>query len=195
MWERINTVIGHFTHKRVESKFTKEIKPGYYSSIPEMVSELNSEIPAGTKTIKEIVSIFVLIMILFPTSLWWICLMDYQKNGGIRLGYANGIQREWNSALVYIHCIPVYAKYETIYSVMCLHRYHYESTSGLCKSTLTFNSSSEIEIWRENICNLWTTSVLSSEQIQHSDHINQYKEQHRWTGVMWKWEATCNTCL
>ena len=48
----------------------KEIKPGYYSSMPEMVSELNSEIPAGTKTIKEIVSIFVLIMILFPTSLW-----------------------------------------------------------------------------------------------------------------------------
>ena len=183
MWERINTIIGHFTNKWVEFKFMKEIKPGYYSSMLEMVSELNSEIPAGTKTINLHSDSFniVLIMILFPTSLWWICLMDYQKNGGVRLGYANEIQREWNSAL-YIHWIPVYAKYETIYRVMCLHRYHYESIIGLCKSTL-------------NICNLWTTSVLSFEQIQHSDHINQYKERHRWTGVMWKWDVTCNTCL
>ena len=50
----------------------KEIKPGYYSSMPEMVSELNSEIPAGAKTINLHSDSFniVLIMILFPTSLW-----------------------------------------------------------------------------------------------------------------------------
>ena len=32
-----------------------------------------------------------------------------------------------NSAWVYTHCITVYGKYGTIYSVICLHRYHPES--------------------------------------------------------------------
>ena len=46
-----NTVIGHSSNKRTELKFMKEIKPGYYSSMPEMVAELNAEVPTGSNTI------------------------------------------------------------------------------------------------------------------------------------------------
>ena len=45
-----NTIIGHSSNKRVEFKFMKEIKPGYYSSMPEMVAELNAKIPTGPNT-------------------------------------------------------------------------------------------------------------------------------------------------
>ena len=37
--------------KRVEFKFMKEMKVCYYSSMPEMVAELNAKIPAEPKTI------------------------------------------------------------------------------------------------------------------------------------------------
>ena len=40
-----NTVVGHSSNKRVEFKFMKEIKPGYYSSMSEMVADLNTKIP------------------------------------------------------------------------------------------------------------------------------------------------------
>ena len=65
------TVIWRPSNKRVEFKFMKEIKPGYYSSMPQMVAELNGKIPAERKTINYIrmVSIFVLITIPFPTNL------------------------------------------------------------------------------------------------------------------------------
>ena len=46
-----NTVIGHYSNKRVEFKFMKEIKHGYYSSMLEMVAELNAKIPTGPDTI------------------------------------------------------------------------------------------------------------------------------------------------
>ena len=46
-----NTVIGHPSNKRVELKFMKDIKAGYYLSMPEMVAELNTKIPAELKTI------------------------------------------------------------------------------------------------------------------------------------------------
>ena len=46
-----NTAIGRPSSKRVEFKFMKEIKLGYYSSMPEMVAELNAKIPAEPKTI------------------------------------------------------------------------------------------------------------------------------------------------
>ena len=46
-----NTVIEHSSNKRVEYKFMKEIKPDYYSSMPEMVAELNAKIPTGPNTI------------------------------------------------------------------------------------------------------------------------------------------------
>ena len=53
--------------KRVELKFMKEIKVCYYSSMPEMVAELNSKIPAEPKTINYIW--MVVIAIPFPTIL------------------------------------------------------------------------------------------------------------------------------
>ena len=41
-----NTVIGHSSNnKRVKFKFMKELKPDYYSSMSEMVAELNANIP------------------------------------------------------------------------------------------------------------------------------------------------------
>ena len=46
-----DTVIGYSSNKRFEFKFVKEIKPGYYSSMPEMVAKLNAKIPTGPKTI------------------------------------------------------------------------------------------------------------------------------------------------
>ena len=46
-----NTVIRHSSNKRVEFKFIKEIKPGYYLSMCEMVAELNAKIPTGPNTI------------------------------------------------------------------------------------------------------------------------------------------------
>ena len=45
-----NTVIGHPSNKRVELKFMKDIKAGYYLSMPEMAAELNTKIPAELKT-------------------------------------------------------------------------------------------------------------------------------------------------
>ena len=46
-----NTVTGRPSNKRIEFKFMKEIKPGYYSSMPKMVAELNAKIPAELKAI------------------------------------------------------------------------------------------------------------------------------------------------
>ena len=47
-----NTVIGRLSNKRVEFKFKfKETKPVCYLNLPEMVAELNAEIPAEPKTI------------------------------------------------------------------------------------------------------------------------------------------------
>ena len=46
-----NTVIGHSSNKKIEFKFMKEAKPGYYSSMPEMVAELNAKIPTGPNTL------------------------------------------------------------------------------------------------------------------------------------------------
>ena len=46
-----NTVIGHFSNKRVEFKFIKEIRPGYYWSMLEMFAELNGKIATRLKTI------------------------------------------------------------------------------------------------------------------------------------------------
>ena len=43
-----NTVIGYSFNKIVEFKFMEEIKAGYYSSMPEMVAELNAKIPTGS---------------------------------------------------------------------------------------------------------------------------------------------------
>ena len=48
---------------------------------------------------------------------------NVDENGGTGLGYAIGIQRELNSAWAYTHCISVYGKYGTTFSVICLHRY------------------------------------------------------------------------
>ena len=48
-----NTVIWHYSNKRVEFKFIKEIKRGHYSSMPEMVAELNAKIPTGANTINS----------------------------------------------------------------------------------------------------------------------------------------------
>ena len=39
------------SNKRVEFKFMKEIKPCYFSSMPEMVAELNAKMPAEPKNI------------------------------------------------------------------------------------------------------------------------------------------------
>ena len=46
-----NTFIRYPSNKKVEFKFMKEIKPGYYSSMPEMVAELKAKIPSEHKTI------------------------------------------------------------------------------------------------------------------------------------------------
>ena len=46
-----NIVIGCPSNKRVEFKLVKEIKPGYYWSMSEMVAELNAKTPAEPKTI------------------------------------------------------------------------------------------------------------------------------------------------
>ena len=46
-----NTVIGRPSNKRVEFKFMKETKPGYYSSMLQVVAELKAKIPAEPKTI------------------------------------------------------------------------------------------------------------------------------------------------
>ena len=46
-----NTVIGRSSNKRVEFKFMREIKSGYYSSMSEMIAELNAKIPAEPNNI------------------------------------------------------------------------------------------------------------------------------------------------
>ena len=46
-----NTVIGHFSNKRVEFKFIKEIRPCYYWSMLEIFAELNGKIATRLKTI------------------------------------------------------------------------------------------------------------------------------------------------
>ena len=46
-----NNVIEHSSNKRVEFKFMKEIKPDYYSSMPEIIAELNAKIPTRPNTI------------------------------------------------------------------------------------------------------------------------------------------------
>ena len=46
-----NTAIGRHCNKRIEFKFMKERKPGFYSSMSEMVAELNAKISAKPKTI------------------------------------------------------------------------------------------------------------------------------------------------
>ena len=45
------TVIGHSSNKTVEFKFIKKIKPGSYSSMSEMIAELNAKIPTRPNTI------------------------------------------------------------------------------------------------------------------------------------------------
>ena len=45
-----NTFIGHSSYKRAEFKLTKKIKPGYYSGMSEMVTELNAKTPTGPNT-------------------------------------------------------------------------------------------------------------------------------------------------
>ena len=147
-----------------------------------MVAELKAKIPTEPKTINLYAD-----CVRYSFWLWFLFqhfYCDYvswsiNKNEAIGLVYMIGIQREWNSAWAYTYCISNNGEYGTIYSVVCLHRYYSESVSGWCGSTLTSSSSSKIEIWRHGMCNLWTTSVRYSELIQHSDHENQYKEQHR----------------
>ena len=57
-----NTVIGCPSNKRAESKLMKEIKPGYYSIMPEMVAQ--------QKTINlHSDGLGIRFMIPFPTSL------------------------------------------------------------------------------------------------------------------------------
>ena len=46
-----NTVIWRPSNKRVEFKFMEEIKPSYYSSISEIIAELNAKMPAEPKNI------------------------------------------------------------------------------------------------------------------------------------------------
>ena len=58
----------------------KEIKLGHYSSMSEMVAELNAKIPTAPNIINLHSDGFNvhLIMILFPTSQLWLCLTEYQ---------------------------------------------------------------------------------------------------------------------
>ena len=74
----------------------KEIKPGYYSSMPEMVAELNAKTPTGPKTISLHSDGFDIRFDYDSFSNKSILTVSrgMNKNGGIRLGYANGIQRE-----------------------------------------------------------------------------------------------------
>ena len=46
-----NTVIGHPSNKRTEFKFKKKIIPCHYSSMSEIVAELNAKMLAGSKNI------------------------------------------------------------------------------------------------------------------------------------------------
>ena len=82
--------------KRVEFKFMKEMKVCYYSSMPEMVAELNAKIPAEPKTINLHLDgfIFVVITIPFPTILRNCFSWSINKNLWIGLSYAIGIQGE-----------------------------------------------------------------------------------------------------
>ena len=70
-----NTVIGCFSNKRVEFKLMREIKPDYYLSMSEMISELNAKIPAEPKNISLHLDGFD---IRYPTSLLWLCIMEHQ---------------------------------------------------------------------------------------------------------------------
>ena len=100
-----NTVIWRPSNKRVEFKFMKEIKPSCYSSISEIIAELNAKMPAEPKNINLHLDGFD------------ICFnYDSFSSNCISHGVS------W--------IIPVYGKYETIYNVICLHRYHLESVSG-----------------------------------------------------------------
>ena len=53
-----NTFIGHSSYKRAEFKLTKKIKPGYYSGMSEMVTELNAKIPTGPNTMNLHADVF-----------------------------------------------------------------------------------------------------------------------------------------
>ena len=181
-----STVMERPSNKRVEFKFMKEIKYSYYSVIIGFWTEhRDTSRIQGHKFRFGWFQYSFWLWFLFQQVCCNYLSWSINKNGGTRLSYVIGIQGEWNSAWIYTCCISVHGKYGTIYSVICLNRYHSESVSGWCEKTFTSSSSSEIEIWRHNMCNLWTTSVPFSEQIQHSDCGNQYKERHRWASVIW----------
>ena len=91
-----NTVIGYSFEKIVAFKFIKEIKAGYYSSMPEMVAELNAKVPTEPMKINLHLNGFD---ICFDYDFFQQVYCDYvswsiNKNGWIRLGFVNGIQTE-----------------------------------------------------------------------------------------------------
>ena len=58
----------------------KEIKPDYYSSMPEMFAEPNTKIPAGPNAINLHSDGFDICFLcdFFPERLLWLYLMEYQ---------------------------------------------------------------------------------------------------------------------
>ena len=109
----------------------KEIKPGYYSSMHEMVAELNTKIPAELKTINlhsdgfqirfDYDSFYSKSIVTLPHG------VSIKKKGSdlaMRLGFKENLRGP------------------TL------------TVSVRCESTLTLSSSIEIEIWRHDICNL-----------------------------------------
>ena len=75
-----NTVTGRPSNKRVQFKFMKEVKLGYYSSMPEMVGKLNAKIPTEPKAIdlhSDGFNIRFYLNSFFSKSIV-LCIMEYQ---------------------------------------------------------------------------------------------------------------------
>ena len=91
-----NTVIGRPCNKRIEVKLMKEIISDYYSSMPDMVAEMNTKMPAEPKTINSHSNGFDIRFDYDSFSSNSIVTISWSinKSGEIGLGYVIGIQGE-----------------------------------------------------------------------------------------------------
>ena len=109
----------------------REIKPGYYSSMHEMVAELNTKISAEPKTINLHLDCFQIRFdydSLYSKSIVTLPHGVSMKIKGSDLAMRLGFKESLRGPTLII--------------------------SVRCESTLTSSSSREIEIWRHDICNL-----------------------------------------
>ena len=128
------TFIGHSSDKRVEFKFIKKIKPGYYSNMSETVAELNEKITTRPNTINLHSDGFDICFDYDSFSSKSIVTMFHGVSIKIE-GSDLAMQMGFKENEILRGCIPIvssvydeYERYTALY--VCLHRYHSEPVSG-----------------------------------------------------------------